>query len=152
LSKGDISKVAAPLLGLNLDHVMAEIDADRSGKVDFKEFCQLCQATLGDGVHQTRLSASWSEVERAILKNALVKIFSKFVKDTIEDMGRIDKKNKEEEMKNTENIEEKEERGSSRVNEIVEEAITMLQDIDRVEEMVNEVLDILENQNDVDID
>ena len=95
---------------------------------------------------------SWSEVERAILKNALVKIFSKFVKDTIEDMGRIYKKNKEEEMKNTENIEEKEESGSSRVNEIVGEAIAMLQDIDRVEEMVNEVLDILENQNDVDID
>ena len=55
-------------------------------------------------------------------------------------------------MKNTKDLEEKEETDGSRVNKIVGEAIRMLQDIDRVEEMVNEVLDILENQNDADFD
>ena len=91
-------------------------------------------------------------VEQAILKDVLVKIFSKFVKDRIEDITRIVNKEKEEEMKNTKDLEEKEETGGSRVNKIVGEAIRMLQDIDRVEEMVNEVLDILENQNDADFD
>ena len=91
-------------------------------------------------------------VEQAILKDVLVKIFSKFVKDRIEDMTRIVNKEKEEEMKNTKDLEEKEETDGSRVNKIVGEAMRMLQDIDRVEEMVNEVLDILENQNDADFD
>ena len=91
-------------------------------------------------------------VEQAILKDVLVKIFSKFVKDRIEDITRIVNKEKEEEMKNTKDLEENEETDGSRVNKIVGEAIRVLQDIDRVEEMVNEVLDILENQNDADFD
>lgn len=158
LSKGDIGKGAAPMLDLNLNHLMAKIDADRSGKVHFEEFCQLCEATLGDSAHQTRFPTSLSEadgpdhVESAIMKDVMVKIFTKFVKDTIEDMGGMedieDKVNiidKKEDMEKTKNLEERKETGM-RVNENLEEMIKMFRDIDRVEEMVNEVLRILEHE------
>jgi len=158
LSKGDIGKGAAPMLDLNLDHLMVKIDADRSGKVDFEEFCLLCEATLGDSAHQTRLPTSLSEadfpdqVESAILKDVMVKIFTKFVKDTIEDMGGMEDMEKEvniidkkEELEKTKNPEERKGTGRS-LSENLEEMSEMLRDIDRVEEMVNEVLGILEHE------
>ena len=80
------------------------------------------------------------QIERAVLKNALVKTFTKLVKDTTEDMGRkdIDKKESQEEK----------EKAGKRITEVLGETIKMLGDIERVEGMVNEVLHILENQND----
>ena len=86
------------------------------------------------------------------MKDVMVKIFTKFVKDTIEDMGGMenieDKVNiidKKEDMEKTKNLEERKETGM-RVNENLEEMIKMFRDIDRVEEMVNEVLRILEHE------
>ena len=93
-------------------------------------------------IHSPLLSQTEREnlgqIERAVLKNALVKTFTKLVKDTAEDMGRkdIDKK------------ESQEEKAGKRVTEVLGETIKMLGDIERVEGMVDEVLHILENQND----
>ena len=93
-------------------------------------------------IHSPLLSQTEREnlgqIERAVLKNALVKTFTKLVKDTTEDMGRkdIDKK------------ESQEEKAGKRITEVLGETIKMLGDIERVEGMVDEVLHILENQND----
>ena len=78
----------------------------------------------------------------------MVKIFTKFVKDTIEDMDETENEvnnNKEEEMNETVD-KEKEETGRRSKCENLEEISEMLQDIDRVEEMVNEVLRNLEHK------
>ena len=77
----------------------------------------------------------------------MVKIFTKFVKNTIEDMGGMEDKENEVNIEGKKDMnktldKETEETGR-RVNENLEE---MLQDIDRVEEMVNEVLRILEHE------
>ena len=79
----------------------------------------------------------------------MVKIFTKFVKDTIEDMGGMEDMEKEvniidkkEELEKTKNPEERKGTGRS-LSENLEEMSEMLRDIDRVEEMVNEVLRIL---------
>ena len=82
----------------------------------------------------------------------MVKIFTKFVKDTIEDMGGMEDMEKEvniidkkEELEKTKNPEERKGTGRS-LSENLEEMSEMLRDIDRVEEMVNEVLGILEHE------
>ena len=79
----------------------------------------------------------------------MVKIFTKFVKDTIEDMGGMEDMetevniiDKKEELEKTKNPEERKGTGRS-LSENLEEMSEMLRDIDRVEEMVNEVLGIL---------
>ena len=83
------------------------------------------------------------------MKDVMVKIFTKFVKDTIEDMGGMEDMKKEvniidkkEELEKTKNPEERKGTGRS-LSENLEEMSEMLRDIDRVEEMVNEVLRIL---------
>ena len=79
----------------------------------------------------------------------MVKIFTKFVKDTIEDMGGMEDMEKDvniidkkEELEKNKNPEERKGTGRS-LSENLEEMSEMLRDIDRVEEMVNEVLRIL---------
>ena len=83
------------------------------------------------------------------MKDVMVKIFTKFVKDTIEDMGGMEDMEKEvniidkkEELEKNKNPEERKGTGRS-LSENLEEMSEMLRDIDRVEEMVNEVLRIL---------
>ena len=102
-----------------------------------KQFNQLCHLDSLSLLSQTERE-NLGQIERAVLKNALVKTFTKLVKDTTEDMGRkdIDKK------------ESQEEKAGKRVTEVLGETIKMLGDIERVEGMVDEVLHILENQND----
>ena len=109
----------------------------------FNQVCSIrSKSNLIILIHSFLLSQTEREnlgqIERAVLKNALVKTFTKLVKDTTEDMGRkdIDKK------------ESQEEKAGKRVTEVLGETIKMLGDIERVEGMVNEVLHILENQND----
>ena len=82
----------------------------------------------------------------------MVKMFTKFIKDTIEDMGGIeDVENesdieKEEELNDTETLDEETEETGRSISENLVEVSEMFRDIDRVEEMVNEVLRILEHE------
>ena len=103
-----------------------------------KQFNQLCYFDSHSFLLSQTERENLGQIERAVLKNALVKTFTKLVKDTTEDMGRkdIDKK------------ESQEEKAGKRVTEVLGETIKMLGDIERVEGMVDEVLHILENQND----
>ena len=103
-----------------------------------KQFNQLCHFDSHSFLLSQTERENLGQIERAVLKNALVKTFTKLVKDTTEDMGRkdIDKK------------ESQEEKAGKRVTEVLGETIKMLGDIERVEGMVDEVLHILENQND----